>query len=481
VTFINPVAAKLCGWDAAEATGRPCEEVFHIISEETRQVVENPVEKVVRTGATGRLADHTLLVRRDGTEIPIDDSGAPIRDEHGVLHGVVLIFRDFTEHKKTEAALQQARAAAEAASRAKDNFLATLSHELRTPLTPVMMTLSAWEADDTLKAGTADEVRMMRRNLDLEARLIDDLLDLTRIIRGKMHIKLERADVNALVAAAEQMYENDFRSKRVSVDVRLAARESFALIDPARFQQVLWNVLKNAMKFTPAGGKIRVLTEQNDGRLRVTVTDTGIGMSPELLARLFRPFEQSDELRVRRQGGLGLGLAIAKALIERQNGTITAHSAGVEKGSTFVIEVPSAGGAPVDTGAPAQTPDRPAAGTRLLLVEDHADTALALSRLLRKNDYEVLIAGSVAEAADVSDRETVDLLLSDVGLPDGTGVDVVKRFREKSAAPAIALTGYGMEDDVQMCLKAGFTLHMTKPVNFTKLLETIRTLISLRA
>ena len=341
VTFLNQVAETLTGWNAGAATGRPCAQVFNIINESTREPVESPVDKVLRLGTTVGLANHTILIRRDGTETPIDDSGAPIRDGGSAVQGVVLVFRDFSEHKAAEADLIRAREDAEAANIAKDNFLATLSHELRTPLTPVSATLAAWESDGEFPPSLVADVQMMRRNVDLEARLIDDLLDLTRIVRGKLSLNPEVADVHTLIGGVASMYQSELNTKRLRLTTRLTADRHHVYADPARLQQVLLNILKNATKFTPEGGSIEVRTFTDEtGQVKVSVVDSGIGMSPELMGRLFTPFEQGTAEVVRRYGGLGLGMAISKALMEAQGGAISAKSEGANQGSEFTITLP---------------------------------------------------------------------------------------------------------------------------------------------
>ena len=471
ITFMNDVAMKLSGWSIDEAAGRNCAEVFNIVNEDTRRLVESPVDKVLRLGTVVGLANHTLLLRRDGTELPIDDSGAPIRDASSRIRGVVLVFRDFSDHKAASAKLISAREEAEAANIAKDNFLATLSHELRTPLTPVAATLVSWETHEHLPADMLADVHMMRRNVDLEARLIDDLLDLTRIVRGKLSLNLEIADLHALVSGVSGMYQTELLTKRLKVTSTLTAPRHFVHADPARLQQVLLNVLRNATKFTAESGSVEITTFNDaSGRICLTVKDTGIGMSPEFLSRLFRPFEQGTAETVRRYGGLGLGMSISKALMEAQGGSIAAQSEGLGKGSTFTITLPTTIAPALSAVTPRPVPKTPVARElKILIVEDHADTARVMSRLLEKQGHRVSVAGTVAEAKSSFDAAPFDLLLSDIGLPDGTGIDVIRHVRALSAIPAIALTGYGMEEDVAKCRDAGFTEHLTKPVNFQRL------------
>lgn len=472
ITLMNKVAEELTGWSFAEASRQECSKVFHIINERSRLPVESPVTKVLRTGAIVGLANHTLLVRRDGTEISIDDSGAPIKDEHGNVYGVVLIFRDFSEHRRSEQILLRAMEEAEAANIAKDNFLATLSHELRTPLTPVVVTLSNLESDPELPAHLQDDIQLMRRNLELEARLIDDLLDLTRIVKGKLPLNLEVANVHELLSSVEEMYHSEIHARNLRVTLKLEAAEHYALVDSARLQQVFWNILKNATKFSPKGGRIDITSGIRDAHIEISFVDEGIGMSPEMLQRLFRPFEQGAEEAVRRYGGLGLGMAISKALIEAQQGTINAQSDGVNRGSKFVVTLPWAH--PAETPMPVNAPvPRPSGKLNILLVEDHPDTANAMTRLLTGAGHQVKSASTVAGGKGAIEAGGFDMLLCDVGLPDGTGLDLIAVLRKKGSIPAIALTGFGMEADVKQCLQAGFNSHLTKPLNLQRLFEEI--------
>jgi signal transduction histidine kinase/CheY-like chemotaxis protein len=437
------------------------------------------VDKVLRDGHIVNLADHTTLRRRDGSEIHIDPSGAPIRESDGTVRGVVLVFRDFTERTAAEAQLLKAKTDLEAASAAKDQFIASLSHELRTPLTPVLALLTTWLDDENLPPAIHDDVQMLRRNVELEARLIDDLLDVTRIVQGKLSLNVETTDVHQLLRGAAEIYRSEINAKSIRMSMRLDAGRHHVHADPARLQQVFWNILKNAIKFTHPNGSVEVVTETGaGGLLRITFADDGIGMSPETLKRLFAPFEQGAQEISRRYGGLGLGMAISKALMDAHGGVLTAASQGPGQGSSFTLtlpsvdlsEKPSADAASRDSGAP------PARQLEILLVEDHADTAFVMTRLLRKLGHNVQTSETVATAVRLAEEKNFDLLLSDIGLPDGNGIDLIRRLRRASSIPAVALTGFGMDEDIVKCREAGFDAHLTKPVNFQKLEVLIRDL-----
>jgi len=479
IVYMNAVAEKLTGWSMAEVINQPCSAIFKIINEESRTVVESPVDKVLREGAIVGLANHTLLIRKDGTELPIDDSGAPVKESDGTVRGVVLVFRDFSEHKQAERELRNARDMLEHSARAKDRFLAILSHELRTPLTPVLATLNLWEAGDDLPEQLCDDVLMMRRNIELEARLIDDLLDVTRIVQGKLTLNPELCDVHDLLMSSIQVYKSEFHAKRIETRVDLQATRRFVTADCARIQQVFWNVLKNATKFTPEGGRIDIKTTNDvEGRIVITISDTGVGMTPDVIERIFQPFTQGHDDTHRRFGGLGLGLTIAKAFVEAHGGSIEASSEGPQRGSTFTIKMLAASATgPV---APTKPSPKPACATdrklQILLVEDHADSAMVLERFLTRLGHQVDTCHTITAARNsLANGRDFDMVFSDIGLPDGTGIELIKEIRQKHTWPAVALTGFGMNEDVARCREAGFDAHLTKPVSIQNLEAVIRT------
>jgi PAS domain S-box-containing protein len=473
ITFMNQVAADVTGWEAKDVLGRPVKEIFKIINEHTRQPVPDPVEKVIKYGVTVGLANHTLLIRKDGSEVPIDDSGAPIRTPEGKLEGVVLVFRDFSEHKNIERELRAAKEAAESASNAKDQFLAMLSHELRTPLTPVLATLQLWEMRaNSLPPLLHSELKMLRHNVELEARIIDDLLDLTRIARGVLSLSAEEIDVHAIIKLPLDIICSDANAKEIRIILQLDATRHFVHCDAVRLQQVLWNVLRNAVNFTDRKGNITIRTNNQADHIRISIEDSGIGMSAETLAKVFTPFEQADRNRSVRYGGLGLGLAISHALVKQMGGELTVESEGIGKGSKFVISLKvlnqrSASGSLPAAAAPAREK------RTILLVEDHADTAAALSRLLQARGHAVQTASSAAEALLIFKPGAFDLIICDIGLPDGNGYNLLNSIRQIDSIAAIALTGFGMTTDIARANEAGFDAHLTKPVDFHKLESVI--------
>ena len=369
--------------------------------------------------------------------------------------------------------LRHTLADAQRANAAKDRFLAVLSHELRTPLNPVLMAASAMETDPTIPPEIRADISMIRRNVELEARLIDDLLDLTRIANGKVQLQRKIADGHELLEEAIAVVRGNASSVPPHIDLQLNAAQHYIDGDPARIQQVFWNLIRNAVKFTALDGRIIIRTENPDTHtFRVDVIDTGIGIAPEKLSKIFNAFEQGDTEINRAFGGLGLGLAISRALAELHGGALRAESAGVGKGATFVFELPA-----IEPGSIApHVAAAPLPGIccrRILLVEDHATTAALMARLLRKRGHHVELAHNKRDAIAIGLRAEFDVIISDLGLPDGTGFEVMEALRSKSRAVGIALTGYGMEADVAQTMEAGFQFHLTKPVDAQKLFQAI--------
>ncbi|HEV2293534.1 MAG TPA: ATP-binding protein [Tepidisphaeraceae bacterium] len=378
-----------------------------------------------------------------------------------------------------QAQAQEAREQAEAANRAKDRFLAILSHELRNPLNPVLTAAEMLQRDATLPAGVREDARMIRRNIELEARLIDDLLEVSRAAQGKLQLHREPLDAHAAVHDALRVCEAEARAKKVGVLTRLEAHPSFVHADPARLRQMFWNLFKNAVKFTPPGGAVTVATAvepgmgdngtASRGQFVLRVTDTGIGIEPDALPRIFNAFDQGGEEIGRRFGGLGLGLAIVQKLVAAHGGTLEAASDGRDRGATFTVRLASE---PAPVPPPAaeaepftELPHWSAAQAelaprrmRILLVEDQEDTARIMTRLLRHMDHDVLAAADVASAlAAASDAQgQFDLVISDLGLPDGSGLDLMRELRQQYGLRGIALSGYGMEEDLQRSRDAGF-------------------------
>lgn len=380
---------------------------------------------------------------------------------------------------------KSARAEAQRANEAKDRFLAVLSHELRTPLTPVLLTASMLEKSGDLPDASLADVRMIRRNVELEARLIDDLLDLSRIANGKMSLDKQVVKIHGLIEAVGNMVAGEAQSKGVSLRLEAAAKRDQVNADAVRLQQVLWNLLKNAVKFTPAGGRIFVRTcnvgEGEAARLVVEFQDDGVGIKPQTLSGLFRPFDQGGDQTTQRFGGLGLGLAISKAIVEMHGGEIMAQSDGEGRGAKFTVTLPLA--KVEEHAAPQPGPAQPFvpasdAAVRVLLVEDHEDTLRMLRRLLEHSGFVVTGADSIKAALACVEAQAFDILVSDIGLGEESGYDLLREIRARGIEmPGIALTGFGMDQDLTQSRLAGFATHLTKPVEVRNLVAAIRELM----
>lgn len=385
----------------------------------------------------------------------------------------------------------------EAANRSKDRFMAMLSHELRTPLTPVLAAASSLESDPRLPEDIHDDIAMIRRNVAVQSRLVDDLLDLTRVSTGKLHLHKQVLPVHTLLHEAAGIVAGDLDARGMTLSLQVdLPHDACVEGDNARLQQVVWNLLKNAIKFSAPGSRIQLTARRHasdPGRVQISVTDHGIGIAPEDLERIFQPFEQGaqNEDGASRQG-LGLGLCIARAIVDQHGGRVSAASAGVGQGSVFTVDLPlvRCGDETADETERTAIAEIASAklaasisGVRILLVEDHADTAKVVVRLLKSQGYVVTHCPDIAQALQSAQTHPYDLLISDLGLPDGSGLDLMRQIRQRHPQlTGICLSGYGMDSDVAASQDAGFAEHLTKPVELTQLQAAIgRVLATQRA
>lgn len=383
------------------------------------------------------------------------------------------------ERRRAEAAIEQQRATVEAANRMKDNFLAMLSHELRTPLTPVLAALDALKAERQPPSELDATLAMMRRNIELESQLIDDLLDLTRITRDKLQLQFESVDAHQAIANVIEICASEASAKKLQVRLDLQANDFRVMADPAKFQQIIWNLFKNAIKFTGENGAITLSSANHLPHiLTLGVGDTGIGIEPEIMERIFNPFEQGDRSFQRRFGGLGLGLTISKSLAQAHGASLIAKSEGRERGATFLLTMKTAGLDEAAAKPRALEAQTSAASLRILLVDDHPDTCSALERLLTLRGHRVKTAQSVSSALESAGRDSFDLLISDVGLPDGNGMELFRQLRARQPIRGIAISGFGMDTDIGKSLEAGFSEHLVKPVKLEKLEAAIARVMS---
>jgi PAS domain S-box-containing protein len=478
-----------------------------VLNPAARRIVGRPAREVLGVEATRVFGDWTAIASR------LKEIGDPREESFETVHsgpdavsvfnvsisrlgdgdalaGWLLVLRDISELKRAEQDRETmiweraARAEAEAANQATDRFLATLSHELRTPLTPVLATATAMLDDPSTPPSFRSVLEMIRRNVDLEARLIDDVLDVTRIKQGQLHLKREIIDAHEQIDGVLEICGDDAHNADLTIISQLRAEAHHIDADPTRFQQVLWNLLKNAIKFTPVGGTVTIRSrnrvdpgpETAAPWLVIEVIDQGIGIEPDVLPRLFNYFVQGSQSTGRKFGGLGLGLAISRSIVEQHGGRLKAASEGKGKGTTLTFELPVVPKplARTATQVPAPAVIRRKRPLRILLVEDNSDTLRYLSMMLINRGYFVRTAKNLASALRAVCETEFELLISDIDLPDGSGLELMWRLRSESATIGIALSGFGSSWDIEQSRSAGFAEHLTKPVDFRRLLETIQ-------
>ncbi len=618
VTTLNPVAEQLTGWSTVEARGRPLQQVFRIINEDTRQEVENPALRAIKEGSILGLANHTVLITRENREIFIDDSGAPI-NVNGKVVGAILVFRDITERRKAEQArallagivdssedaivskslegiitswnhaaermfgwtseeaigqsilmiipaelrdeetmilgrLRQghriehfetirqtkdgrrlnislsispvrnksgqiigaskiarditarvraeeeravllaseraARERAEAASRAKDEFVAMISHEIRSPLNAILGWSQMLRQGTLDKAATTNALESIERNARAQAQLVSDLLDISRVITGKLRINARPVDITNSLESALESIRPAAEAKQIHIQVE---REPYATVvtgDADRLQQVFWNLLSNAVKFTPRGGRVDVNVARKESQLEITIRDTGAGVSPEFLPFIFDRFTQADTTTARRHAGLGLGLAIVRHIIELHGGTVKAESEGPNKGAIFRITLPvralqvsnreqdaSPATAPVHSLVRDIALDR----IRIMIVDDEAETRDLLKIMLASHGADVTVCVSAADALNRIEEWKPQVMVSDIGMPELDGYSFIRKVRDLDSevrhVPAIALTAYARAEDRMRALAAGFQMHVPKPVEASELVMVINSLV----
>jgi PAS domain S-box-containing protein len=496
VNFINPTAEALTGWTLAAATGQPLDKVLNIVNEETRQPVESPFAAIKREGRVVGLANHTLLIARDGREIPIEDSGAPIKGPDGKTVGVIIVFHDVSERRHAERERDQflrreqaARSEAEAANRLKDEFLATVSHELRTPLNAILgwaSLLNRRVFDDATVRGAAS---VIERNAKSQAEIINDILDVSRIVAGKLRLEPQAVELAPIIRAAVDTVRPAASAKAINITVALGGDACMIMGDADRLQQIVWNLVSNAIKFTPAGGHIEVLMKHAGAHAEIKVIDSGIGIDPQFLPYVFDRFRQADSSTTREHGGLGLGLAIVRHLVELHGGTVAAESTGKDCGAAFTVLLPLAAAyeapfrpmedllhqadPPADVASAADL-----RGLRVLVVDDDADTREILRVLLSQSGAEVYAAGSSAEALIAIGEWQPGVLVSDLGMPGEDGIALIAKVRALAPEgggniPAAALTAYARDEDSLRARSAGYQVHIAKPVDPAKLVNAV--------
>jgi PAS domain S-box-containing protein len=617
VAFVNPVAEALTGWKETDARGKPLSEVFRIVNELTGLPAENPVERVLREGITLGLANHTMLIARDGRATAIDDSAAPIRDAQGNIRGVVFVFRNVTERRKLEVAAgrlaaivessddgiisksldgiittwnasaerifgyaateaigqpisilapkdhldempdilarirrgqridhfetircrkdgtrihvsvsispirnehnevigasktvrditerlraeeqlqalllaeQSARAEAERANRMKDEFLATVSHEIRTPLNAILGWAHLLRTGQLTTSETQEALDIIERNTRDQARIIEDILDMSRIVSGKIALDFGPVELQSVIEAALATVRPAAEAKGIILDSELDSTTGPVLGDAGRLQQVVWNILSNAIKFTPKAGRVELRLSRVGSNIVTSITDTGVGIGSDLLPYVFDRFRQADSSSRRIHGGLGLGLAIAKQLVDLHGGQITVSSSGEGKGSRFVVALPvRALQSEPEPNENAVAPFQPSAPSpsllnlTVLVVDDDNDSLRLVQRLLMSQGAAVVTASSAGEAFDLLREYRPHVLISDIGMPNEDGYDLMKRVRSLDSAeggdtPAAALTAFARSEDRTRALLAGYQTHVVKPVDPSELIAVVAAL-----
>jgi PAS domain S-box-containing protein len=458
----NTGAQKIKGYTAEEIIGKNFANFYT-----AEDVAAGKPQRNLREAARhGYIRDQGLRVRKDGSTFEAEIVLTALRDDKGKIRGYSKVTRDITAQIRSRE-FEAEKIAAQKASKAKDDFLAALSHELRTPLTPALAAATYLEDNaEKIPQEFVEDVQLIKRNVKLQARLIDDLLDLTRITRGKLRLDLESCDAHNIIHNAIEIARSAIAAKKLHLSNQLDAKEHHILADCIRLQQVFWNLINNAVKFTPPSGQIAIRTFNDDaGRFHFEITDNGIGIERERLASLFTPFEQADASVTRQFGGLGLGLAISKHLVDLHRGTIEAESRGRSFGATFRIILDTAPEPAATTDVNRRASKHPSKPLRVLLVEDHRDTRHVLARLLIHFGHEVVTAENIRRALQILGTGEIDVLLCDIGLPDGSGYEVVAQARRKRPIKAVAITGFGTEEDVRRSKEAGFDFHLVKPVD----------------
>jgi signal transduction histidine kinase/CheY-like chemotaxis protein len=434
------------------------------------------IDRVLNFGTPFQLIEHPLKDKTGVTHF-LDINLLRLQGAQETVQGVLYLVED----KTRDVTLRQELIAANAA---KDQFLALLSHELRSPLSPVIAMVGELEAEMPDSQPVREALEVVRRNVELEARLIDDLLDVTRISKGKLQLTFETICIHQILQRAYEICRKEIEEKNLDVEFQFRAVQTYVEGDPARLQQVFWNLIKNSVKFTPDKGRIIIETlNPTPDKIEARVIDTGIGIEQEKIDKIFNAFEQGSDI-TRRFGGLGLGLAISRALIDAHGGKVRVQSSGKDKGAIFSVELNTVL-APIgrDGESQDQQVDRapkPAIPShrRVLLVDDHHDTCIGMKRMLERHGYRITLAHSAEQAVEKVRSEEFDLLISDIGLPDRSGYELMREVRLNKDLPGIALSGFGSEQDVNLAREAGFAEHLTKPINFERLEKTIQTLLS---
>ena len=486
VTSWNAAAERMFGYSATEMTGRS---IRTIIPGDRQEEEDNVLSRIRR----GDRVDHfeTIRQRKDGTLVPVSLTVSPIRARDGTILGASKIARDISDRERAEHERQRLLAIARDASRLKDEFLATLSHELRTPLNAIVGYVRMMQSDLLTGDKRTRAMDAVSRNVTSLTQIVEDVLDVSRIVSGKLRLDVQRVDLGPVVRNSMDTVRPAADAKGVNL-ISIADPHTPAVSgDPERLQQILWNVLSNAVKFTGHGGKVQVRLEQVNSHVEITVSDNGAGIPAEFLPHVFDRFRQADAGMDRTSGGLGLGLAITRHLVELQGGRIFAASEGTGKGSTFRIELPCRSAETAVEIGSREHPRSPREehhivvpqlqGTRILAVDDDRDALALIREILEATGATVTTADSGPDALAALERTIPDVLLADLGMPEMTGFELIERVRRSDnpdirTVPAAALTAYARSEDRTRVLRSGFQLHLAKPVDPGELMAAMAAL-----
>ncbi|HXU89069.1 MAG TPA: ATP-binding protein [Methylomirabilota bacterium] len=477
----NPAAERMFGWAAGEVIGKS---ITIIIPPDRLDEEENVLAQLRR----GQTIDHyeTMRIRKDGVAIPISLTVSPVRDPSGAIVGASKIARDISDRRRVEEErarlLTQERAArqeAERASRVKDEFLATLSHELRTPLTSIMGWVRMLR-QRTLDGDAAERaLEIVDRNAQSLKHLVEDILDISSITMGRFRLESVPVDLPSVVRAAVDAVRHAANAKNIRLDVFVDPRVRPVAGDAGRLQQVVWNLVSNAVKFTPDGGHVEVSLAPSGSYAEIRVRDDGQGIAADFAPRLFEPFSQQDASTTRHHGGLGMGLAIVRHLVEVHGGTVSAESAGPGQGATFIVRLPQVLGRLTRVEKPEVDTLTLLGGLHVLAVEDEPDTRELIATVLRQAGADVAVAASVDEALGVLTTSAPDVVLCDIAMPGRDGYELLREARRRPAlarTPFVALTAHVQETDRRRTLAEGFEVHLPKPVDPVELVEVVRTI-----
>lgn len=480
IVYVNPAFSEMTRYESEEVLGK------------TPRLLQGPdtdrtVLDRLRTHLTHGKPFHgeAINYRKDGTPFYVEWNITPIRNVNQTITHFVAIQRDINDRKRSEVEREQllqqeqlARAEAEVANRSKDEFLATLSHELRTPLTPILGWTKVLQTKQLSDARYQEALDAIEQSAKRQAQLVDDLLDLSRIVQGKLTLNLTLVSLLTPIAAALETVGLSADAKSIRIETNLDPTVGQVMGDVGRLQQVIWNLLANAIKFTPNGGRIRVTLERVDRYAQITISDTGQGIDPALLPFIFERFRQGDGSITRQYGGLGLGLSIARQLVEAHGGTITAESQGEAQGATFTVRLPL-----VPSSLPFKLPSAPPmqhfdlSDIRILVVEDEPATLQFIAFVLEQEGAIVTAVTSAQAALDALAQDSFDVLVCDIGMQDMDGYTLLRQIRSASAPYrhiyAIALTAYATEANRQQALLAGFQQHLAKPIEPNMLVAAI--------